>query len=79
MQNFYRLLLQIPLTQMGKLSEIYRQNALYLWHLSSVRGISEESLRGNLSVQRKELVLGAVAYMREAARESTVDPLTPTL
>lgn len=76
MQNFYRLLLQIPLTQMGKLLEIYGQNALYLWHL---QGLSEESLRGNPSVQRKELVLGAVAYTREAARESTVDPLTPTL
>lgn len=64
---------------MGELLEICGQNGLYLWHLSSVQGLSDETLCGYLRVQRKNLVFVGVAYMRVVISGSTIDPLIPNL
>lgn len=41
--KFLLLITPNTLDSNGELLEIYGQNALYLWHLSSVQGLSEET------------------------------------
>lgn len=54
MQKLYHMLLQIPLKEVGEFQEIYGENTVCLWYLSSVQALSVETLCGDLRVRWKD-------------------------